>query len=92
MFIEYVGREEVERFITTMTSIDGAVTEYPGKFTHFLGEGKVVQSKPHNSYALMDYVELEEKNRDGYVCCRFPQCIGNRNERLSKDERGVRME
>ena len=45
-----VGGEEVERFITTMTS------------------------------------------RDGFVCCRFPQRIGNKNEWLSKDERGVRME
>ena len=47
MFIEYVGREEVERFITTTTSRDGAVTEYLEKFPHFSSEGKVVQSKPH---------------------------------------------
>ena len=50
MFIEYVGGEEVERFITRTTS------------------------------------------RDGFVCCQFPQRIGNKNEWLSKDERGVRME
>ena len=31
-------------------------------------------------------------SRDGFVCCRFPQRIGNKNEWLSKDERGVRME
>ena len=43
-----VGGEEVESFITMTTSRDGAVTEYPGKFPHFSGEGKVVQSKPHN--------------------------------------------
>ena len=75
-----IVREEVERFITTTTSRDGSVTKYPGKFPHFSGEGKMVQSKPHNSYALMDHVELEEKNRDGFVCCRFPQRIGNKNE------------
>ena len=34
----------------------------------------------------MDHVELEEKNRGGFTCCRLPQRIGNRNEWLSKDE------
>lgn len=47
MFIEYVGKDEVERFITTLTSREGVVTKYPGKFRHFSGKGKVVQSKPH---------------------------------------------
>ena len=28
MFIEYIGREEMERFITTTTSRDGAITKY----------------------------------------------------------------
>ena len=50
MFMENVGGDEVERFITTTTF------------------------------------------RDGFVCCRFPQRIGNKNEWLSKNERGVRME
>ena len=31
-FIEYVGREEVEKFIVTTTSRDGVVTEYPVRY------------------------------------------------------------
>ena len=42
MFIEYVGGEEVERFVTTTTSRDGAVTKYLGNCPHFSYEGKVV--------------------------------------------------
>jgi hypothetical protein len=29
MFMENVGGEEVERFVTTVTSVDGVVTKYP---------------------------------------------------------------
>ena len=35
MFMGNIGREEVERFITTTTSKDGAVTEYLGSFLTF---------------------------------------------------------
>ena len=35
----------------------------------------------------MNYVELEEKNGDGFACCQLPQRVGNMNGWLSKDER-----
>ena len=82
-----VGGEEVERFGTTMTSRDGAITKYPWQCPHFTQEGDVVQSKPRDLYALVDHVELVEKNRDGFACCRLPQHVGNMNGWLSKDER-----
>jgi hypothetical protein len=34
-FMENVGGEEVERFVTTVTSRDGAVTKYPWLCPHF---------------------------------------------------------
>ena len=35
----------------------------------------------------MNHTELEERNRDGFACCRLPQHVGNMNGWLSKDER-----
>ena len=65
MFIENVGVEEVERFVTTVISRDGAVTKFPGKCPHFSYEGEVVQSKPRDFYARLDHAKLEERNRNG---------------------------